>query len=163
MNIKIELGMLMRDRVTLLEGVVVAILHELNCVDRVELQPQGDGKTFPEGRIIDITGLEPTDEPKVIDIKTPEAKYKLGIKAECGVTGFKGVVVAISKMINGCTGYILTKNFDEGLFSNKSVLRHQVLEPNLLVAEKPEVQVEHKKTGKGCLTQGRDDYYGSVK
>lgn len=152
----ILLGHKVRDKISLLEGVVDCIIHQLNCVDRISVQPQGDGKKCLEAWHIDVTGVEVVDNGKrVIEVDEPVAKYKLGTKAKCAITDFEGTIVSIRKMINGCVGYLLIEKHVVGKKPN----RFESLEPNLTVEEKPEVKVKHNKTLAGCSSQKSSEYF----
>lgn len=98
---KIKLGDVAKDKITGFEGAVVAISYWLNSCERITLQPPSldkDGvplkdSTFdsPQLELVSGKNLDLAFKPDV----------SLGDKVRDTVTGFEGVVIALSHWMSG--------------------------------------------------------------
>lgn len=103
---EINLGDVARDRLTGLEGVVVARTVWLNNCDRIVIQPEG---VF-EGKPADACGFDLPNmelvrhtDHKVWPPTHAEEPIELGDLARCRLTGLVGVAVGQTSWLNGCS------------------------------------------------------------
>lgn len=108
MDRTIKLGCVARDKVTGVNGVVIAHCELLHNCDRFTLQPKGlgkDGKPF-ETRSCDVLSLEyvgPSRHAVTPPTARPEAsRPQLGDAVKDGLSGATGIVVRRTTWDNGC-------------------------------------------------------------
>lgn len=114
----VELGDLVKDSVTQLNGVATSLTRFLNGMDQVGIQPQmkkSDSK-LPEAWCVDITNVSVVKKSQVKVSKVTDQAYvtvELGDQAKDPVTGFEGIVTEKTVFLNGCTQIGLTPKIDK--------------------------------------------------
>ncbi len=108
----IRLGMIARDPVTGLVGMIDKRYQLLSGTTQYCLQPMGDGKTIPDSFCIDDFLLEYVSDG--ISAQTiPEdtrATFRLGEKFQDEITGFTGIAEQRITYLNGCVHYYIRSN-----------------------------------------------------
>lgn len=105
LNIAPALGMLGRDRVTGLEGILTVRVNMLSGNEQFNIQPRCDpgAASIPEGQSVDVHMIEVIGLG-VSENLTPiaESEILLGQKVQDIVSGFTGVVTEKLTFLNGC-------------------------------------------------------------
>jgi hypothetical protein len=76
-----KLGIKVRDKITKLEGMLTGKVTYLTGCDQYLVQPQGDGKTYPESTWIDVNRL--------IKIKGKRLVIKTDVDKGCDISAPK--------------------------------------------------------------------------
>ena len=99
------LGLRMKDSVSGLTGIVCSITRRFSGTIQYGLQPEGDGKTFPDSWNLDFDILDKVDEGVRSRIKSEfptTSAFSIGSEVEDTLSGFKGKVQDITYHLNGC-------------------------------------------------------------
>ncbi len=98
------LGDKVRDMISGLSGIAIAVTHQLSGNIQVGIAPEGEGKEIPKGGWIDIHQVERVG-PGTLEVCPAEdtSHIVLGTKIEDSITGQTGIALERIIYMNGCT------------------------------------------------------------
>lgn len=105
----IRLGMTLKDPTTSLVGIAIYKAELISGTVQFAIQPQGDGKSLPDGRFIDDFLLEFVDDgvSKSAPAIDTDVKIGLGWEIQDTITGFRGIAVEKTTYLNGCVHFTI--------------------------------------------------------
>lgn len=97
-------GFKVRDKITGLTGVAEQYIEMLTGTIQYSIQPEGDGKTIPQGMAMDHQIVEKISKKPVVEPIPPDpnVKVQLGDEVEDIISGHKGIAVRKIIFLNGC-------------------------------------------------------------